>query len=89
VLDGARMRMARKPSALARELLRNFPKGKRKRGGRRRKRKGGGSKEAGEATVAQTNGQAPPDAAAETDSKDADSTDVDEPGDEPAARDAA
>ena len=33
VLDGARMRMARKPSALARELLRNFPKGRRRRGG--------------------------------------------------------
>jgi hypothetical protein len=30
--------MARKPSALARELLRNFPKGRR---GRRRRRKGG------------------------------------------------
>jgi hypothetical protein len=42
VLDGARMRMARKPSALARELLRNFPKGKRRRGGRRRKKKGAG-----------------------------------------------
>ena len=41
MLDGARMRMARKPSALARELLRNFPKGKRRRGGRRRRRKGG------------------------------------------------
>ena len=38
VLDGARMRMARKPSALARELLRNFPKGRRRRGGRRRAR---------------------------------------------------
>ena len=38
VLRGARMRMARKPSALARELLRNFPKGRRRRGGRRRKR---------------------------------------------------
>ncbi len=35
VLRGARMRMARKPSAVARELLRNFPKG----GKRRRKRK--------------------------------------------------
>jgi superfamily II DNA or RNA helicase len=35
VLRGARMRMARKPSATARELLRNFPKG----GKRRRKRK--------------------------------------------------
>jgi ribonuclease E len=43
VLDGARMRLARKPSALARELLRNFPKGRRRRGGRRRRRKGGSS----------------------------------------------
>ena len=42
VLDGARMRLARKPSALARELLRDFPKGKRRRGGRRRRRRGGG-----------------------------------------------
>jgi ribonuclease E len=52
VLDGARMRLARKPSALARELLRNFPKGRRRRGGRRRRRKGGdgnGGGEAGEA----------------------------------------
>jgi hypothetical protein len=31
--------MARKPSAIARELLRNFPKGRRRRGGRRRGRK--------------------------------------------------
>ena len=38
-LRGARTRMARKPSALARELLRNFPKGKRSRS-RRRKRGG-------------------------------------------------
>ncbi len=38
VLRGARMRMARKPAAVARELLRNFPKG----GKRRRKRKRGG-----------------------------------------------
>jgi superfamily II DNA or RNA helicase len=36
VLRGARMRMARKPSATARELLRNFPKGGRRR--RRRKK---------------------------------------------------
>jgi ribonuclease E len=42
VLDGARMRLGRKPSALARDLLRNFPKGRRKRSGRRKKRKGGG-----------------------------------------------
>ena len=34
ILRGARMRMARKPSAIARELLRNFPKS----GKRRRKR---------------------------------------------------
>jgi hypothetical protein len=38
VLRGARMRLARKPSALARELLRNFPKGRR---ARRRRRRGG------------------------------------------------
>ena len=47
VLRGARMRMARKPSAVARELLRNFPKG----GKRRRKRKRGGNGE--------NNGRAP------------------------------
>jgi superfamily II DNA or RNA helicase len=39
VLRGARMRGARKPSAVARELLRNFPKAGGRR--RRRKRKGG------------------------------------------------
>ena len=39
VLRGARMRAARKPSAVARELLRNFPKGGNRR--RRRKKKGG------------------------------------------------
>jgi ribonuclease E len=43
VLRGARMRMARKPSAVARELLRNFPKG----GKRRRKRGKRGSDENG------------------------------------------
>lgn len=37
VLRGARMRAARKPSAVARELLRNFPKS-----GKRRKRRRGG-----------------------------------------------
>ena len=43
VLRGARMRMARKPSAIARELLRNFPKGgkrRRKRGNKRRAENG-------------------------------------------------
>jgi hypothetical protein len=41
VLRGARMRMARKPTAVARELLRNLPKGGKKR--RRRKRRGEGN----------------------------------------------
>jgi hypothetical protein len=36
-LRGARTRMARKPAALARELLRNFPKGRRGKSRRRRK----------------------------------------------------
>ncbi len=47
-LRGARTRMARKPSALARELLRNFPKGRRGRGTRRRRKgaKDGASPEA-------------------------------------------
>jgi len=40
-LRGARTRMARKPSALARELLRNFPRGRRGRGSRRRRKKEG------------------------------------------------
>ena len=44
-LRGARTRMARKPAALARELLRNFPKGRRGKG--RRMRKGTGSGPAG------------------------------------------
>ena len=52
VLRGARMRMARKPSAVARELLRNFPKPGAKR---RRRRKGGGG---GEGRPAR-NGDAP------------------------------
>ncbi|HLI59530.1 MAG TPA: DEAD/DEAH box helicase family protein [Solirubrobacteraceae bacterium] len=47
-LRGARTRMARKPAALARELLRNFPKGR--RGSKRRKRKGQGAAADGEAT---------------------------------------
>jgi ribonuclease E len=47
-LRGARTRMARKPAALARELLRNFPKGRRGKG--RRKRSKG--------SVSQANGTA-------------------------------
>jgi ribonuclease E len=49
VLRGARTRMSRKPSALARELLRNFPKGRRRRAGRRRRGKGGADGENGAA----------------------------------------
>ncbi len=41
VLRGARMRMARKPSGVARELLRNFPKGGKRRRKKRNKRRGG------------------------------------------------
>lgn len=59
VLRGARMRMARKPSAVARELLRNFPKGSKKR---RRKKKRGEAAE-GQATP-EANGAEAADAAA-------------------------
>jgi superfamily II DNA or RNA helicase len=54
VLRGARMRMARKPSAVARELLKNFPKG----GKRRRKRKRNGAAQ-GENGKPSENGGAP------------------------------
>ena len=53
VLRGARTRMARKPPALARELLRNFPK--RRGRGKRRRRRGG---EAGEPIGAEVLGRA-------------------------------
>jgi ribonuclease E len=53
VLRGARTRMARKPSALARELLRNFPKGRR---GRRRRRKAGAQKASEAEQAVATNG---------------------------------
>ena len=53
VINGARTRMSRKPAALARELLRNFPKGKGRRGQRRRKKgKGGESQQPVEAIAA-------------------------------------
>ncbi|MBA3867227.1 MAG: DEAD/DEAH box helicase family protein [Solirubrobacterales bacterium] len=45
VLRGARMRLARKPSAVARELLRNFPKGGKRR--RKRGKRNGGQDENG------------------------------------------
>jgi hypothetical protein len=71
VLRGARTRMARKPSALARELLRNFPKGRRRRGGRRRKRGGGGGGSEDGAPVKNGSGRAPDDPQQEHDSSDA------------------
>jgi ribonuclease E len=53
VLRGARMRMARKPSAIARELLRNFPKGGKRRNKRGKKRpKKDGAPANGESVVA-------------------------------------
>ncbi len=57
-LRGARTRMARKPSALARELLRNFPKGARGRGPRRRKKSAQqGEASAVEEVLVASNGQ--------------------------------
>ncbi len=53
VVNGARTRMSRKPAALARELLRNFPKGK-GRSKRRRKRKTGGDEAAAPEVVGAT-----------------------------------
>ncbi len=49
-LRGARTRMARKPAALARELLRNFPKGRRSKSRRRRKAGASGSEAAAAAS---------------------------------------
>jgi ribonuclease E len=54
VLRGARMRMARKPSAVARELLRNFPK---PGGSRRRRRRGSKGNGAGESPKKNGKGQ--------------------------------
>lgn len=54
VLRGARMRSARKPSAVARELLRNFPKKGRKR--RRRKNGAGDGSENGVEAAAEADG---------------------------------
>jgi ribonuclease E len=57
-LRGARTRMARKPPALARELLRNFPK-RRARNGRRR-RKGGKGAQNGKVASTQSATSTPP-----------------------------
>ena len=86
VLRGARTRMARKPSALARELLRNFPKGRR---GRRRRRKGGGGGGAGKsaeasgaAQAAATNGAAAEAAEAVEDDETEEDPDAPDPAEE-------
>jgi hypothetical protein len=71
VLRGARMRAARKPSAVARELLRNFPKA----GGRRRRRKRkGGSQEGG----SKKNGRSPKANGARADEQDVEELDLEE-----------
>ena len=57
-LRGARTRMARKPAALARELLRNFPKGRRGKSRRRRKANGTGVDGAGQAAEGAVDGTA-------------------------------
>ena len=66
VLRGARMRMARKPSAVARELLRNFPRSGGKRRRRRRSKNGsqhnGGADSRGSAENGGTEGAAGSDA---------------------------
>jgi ribonuclease E len=77
VLRGARQRLARKPSALARELLRNFPKGRRGRRRRGRGRKegegsGGGRRKRGAAKVVDGDADA---VAADDDVLDEDSVD--------------
>ena len=54
VLRGARTRLARKPSALSRELLRNFPKGKGRRSRRRRKKAAAAAAGRGGAGAVQT-----------------------------------
>ncbi len=55
-LRGARTRLARKPAALARELLRNFPKGR--RGKSRRRKKSNGASPGGESVATGVNGAA-------------------------------
>jgi ribonuclease E len=90
VLRGARMRMARKPSAIARELLRNFPKGgrRRKRSSKKRaQKKGAGATTATESKVETTNGEAELDSEADLDlaGAEADATPAVEDDDEVAA----
>ena len=85
-VNGARTRMARKPSALARDLLRNFPKGK--RSNRRRKRnKDKGGAGGGEQNAAGQNVEAVDDDIGTDDvtGPEVDDDDDDDPADEPQA----
>ncbi len=64
VINGARMRMSRKPGALARELLRNLPKGgksKRRRSKKRKSPGGEGAAPQGDETLVTTAVDADPD----------------------------
>ncbi len=54
VVNGARTRMSRKPAALARELLRNFPKGRGKSKRRRRRKPAAGEAAAPEVVASET-----------------------------------
>jgi hypothetical protein len=72
VLRGARMRTARKPSAVARDLLKNFPKGGKKR--RRRKKKPANGSGEGQVDLAGGEGDA---AAVDLDEQAADVVDAD------------
>jgi hypothetical protein len=63
-LRGARTRMARKPPALARELLRNFPK-RRARNSRRTRKGGKGGGQKGSANASSQNAAREPRAQAE------------------------
>ncbi len=72
VLRGAKMRAARKPSAVARELLRNFPKAG---GGRRRRRKRKGGSQGG---AAKKNGAAAEANGGRTDEPDLEDLDIEE-----------
>jgi ribonuclease E len=76
VLRGARMRTARKPSAVARELLRNFPKGGSKR--RRRRRRGGEGSDGKPEKVAEASENGAPEEEAEPRDDEAGARDEDE-----------
>ncbi|HEX4011412.1 MAG TPA: DEAD/DEAH box helicase family protein [Solirubrobacteraceae bacterium] len=83
-LRGARTRMARKPAALARELLRNFPKGRRGKNRRRRKAgaPAGGDANGAAAVKARTTGVTDLEEGAEPGVADDDDRDVDDRDDE-------